>query len=167
MKIFKYPLSMASYSFLKLPKNYEIIRVDQVEGEFYLWAIVDTRNDVTQQFFQCLPIPVLEEFTLQLPKNSEIIHVSDFNGKFYMWIKYESDDNYEPRYFECYKTGMEFKNPEMSLEYLGLCKLWIMQELGLYIFENRYKTNSKRGEKFWLQAENNPSVCTLDHNGNE
>jgi hypothetical protein len=42
----------------------------------------------------------------------------------------------EPRYLECYKTGQPIETPTQFLSYLGACKLFIMQELCLYVFEN-------------------------------
>lgn len=87
-KILKYELSIKEKQELKLPVGSIIIRVDDVDGKFYLWAIVDMNEDVL-----------------------------------------------ETRYIEFYKTGQEFKTPKEKLKYLGFCKLHIMQELGLYVFE--------------------------------
>ena len=92
-KIFKYELSIKEKQCIKLPIDSDIIRVDDVDGKFYIWAIVNVSNE------------------------SEEIET-------------------ENRYFEFYKTGQEILTPLENLKYLGFCKLFIMQELGLYVFEN-------------------------------
>ena len=40
-KIFKYELGIKEKQEIKLPVNAEIIRVDDVDGKFFLWAIVE------------------------------------------------------------------------------------------------------------------------------
>lgn len=92
-KIFKYELSIKEKQEIELPINAEIIRVDDVDGKFFLWAIV------------------------QPPKEDE-------------------EPETESRYLEFYKTGQEIKTDIQDLVYIGFCKLFIMQELGLYVFEN-------------------------------
>lgn len=87
-KIFKYELKIKEKQILDLPIGSEIIRVDDVDGKFYLWAIVEVS---------------------------------------------EEDQETEPRHLEFYKTGQEISSN--NLKYLGFCKLFIMQELGLYVFE--------------------------------
>lgn len=91
-KIFKYELSIKEKQVLKLPLDSKIIRVDDVDGKFYLWAIVNTPTEEGEEI--------------------------------------ETED----RLIEFYKTGQPIENSE-SLLYLGFCKLYIMQELGLYVFE--------------------------------
>jgi len=96
-KIFKYELAIQEKQEIVLPIGAKIIRVDDVEGKFWLWAIVD------------VPDPNFEET--------------------------EEDIDTEIRYIEFYKTGQEIKTDLKRLTYLGFCKLHIMQELGLYVFE--------------------------------
>lgn len=91
--IYKYELSIKEKQELKLPIGSKIIRVDDVEGKFFLWAIV------TQ------------------PENED------------------SSIETESRFLEFYKTGQPIED-DTNLVYLGFCKLFIMQELGLYVFEN-------------------------------
>lgn len=80
-------------------------------------------------------MPIQEKFELALPKNAQIIRVADVDGLFYLWAIVDTEtQETETRFIECYKTGQPIENPE-SLIYLGLCCLFIMQELGLYIFE--------------------------------
>ena len=98
-KIFKYEMSIKEKQEIELPVDAKIIRVDDLDGKFYLWAIVE--------FDEMEPIVGTEE-----------------------------DQQYETRYLEFYKTGQEIKTTSEDLHYLGFCKLFIMQELGLYVFEN-------------------------------
>jgi hypothetical protein len=81
-------------------------------------------------------LPVQEKFTLELPVDARIIRVDDIDGLFWLWAIVQPGPPYETRRFECYKTGQPIETPPDHLTYLGLCKLFIMQELGLYIFEN-------------------------------
>lgn len=92
-KIFKYELSIKEKQTIDLPHGAEIIRVDDVDGKFYLWAIVTP--------------PVEGEET-----ETQTIHL------------------------EFYKTGQEINTPISELKYIGFCKLFIGQELGLYVFVN-------------------------------
>lgn len=46
--IFKYQLPVAEQCNLDLPKGADIIRVDGIEGFFYLWAIIDTEEKETE-----------------------------------------------------------------------------------------------------------------------
>lgn len=93
-KIFKYEMSIKEKQEIELPLNAEIIRVDDVEGRFFLWAMVD----------------------IQLEGEPEV--------------------EFEKRFLEFYKTGQPIETPSENLKYIGFCKLFIMQELGLYVFEN-------------------------------
>jgi len=88
-KIFKYELSVKEKQVISLPKDAIILRVDDVDGKFYLWAIVETGEDI----------------------------------------------EFEERHLEFYKTGQPIETKISDLQYLGFCKLFIMQELGLYVFE--------------------------------
>ena len=94
-KIFKYEMSIKEKQEIELPVGANIIRVDDVDGKFFLWAIVDA------------------------PKEDEEVET-------------------EIRYLEFYKTGQPIED-DTYLIYLGFCKLFIMQELGLYVFE-RFKS---------------------------
>lgn len=92
-KIFKYEMSIKEKQEVVLPVNAEIIRVDDLDGKFFLWAIVEP------------------------PKEDE-------------------ENQTEVRFIEFYKTGQPIITPTENLKYIGFCKLFIMQELGLYVFEN-------------------------------
>jgi len=92
-KIFKYTMPVKEIVELELPKGYTIIRTQDIEGEFFIWAIVDTEEKETEKLV-----------------------------------------------LELYKTGQEFKSPLEDLEFIGFCRLFIMQELGLYVFKNIKKS---------------------------
>jgi hypothetical protein len=81
-------------------------------------------------------LPVQEKFVIELPAGAQIIRVDDVDGKFWLWAIVDTEAEKESRYIECYKTGQPIETPLEDLNYLGLCKLFIMQELGLYMFEN-------------------------------
>lgn len=83
------------------------------------------------------PIPTKKKHELELPKDAKIIRVEDVDGLFYLWAIVETDINEkEIRYLEFYKTGQPIETPLENLNFLGTCKLFIMQELCLYVFEN-------------------------------
>lgn len=82
-------------------------------------------------------LPVQEKLTIDLPAGADIIRVDDVDGLFWLWaiVDPESTES-APRRIECYKTGQPIETPMENLKYLGSCKLFIMQELCLYMFEN-------------------------------
>ena len=85
------------------------------------------------------PLPVQEKYTIELPVGARIIRVEDISGLFFLWAIVDPETQLtEPRHLEFYKTGQLMGEPTAGLVYLGLCKLFIMQELGLYVFE-RFK----------------------------
>jgi hypothetical protein len=81
-------------------------------------------------------LPVQEKFVIELPAAAQIVRVDDVDGLFWMWAIVDTEAEKEPRYIECYKTGQPIETPLEHLHYLGCCKLFIMQELCLYMFEN-------------------------------
>ena len=81
-------------------------------------------------------LPVQEKFVIELPRDAEIIRVDDVDGLFWLWAIVNPEAEKEPRYIECYKTGQPIETELGDLKYLGCCKLFIMQELCLYMFEN-------------------------------
>jgi hypothetical protein len=87
-------------------------------------------------------LPVLEKFTIELPAEASIIRVDDVDGKFWLWAVVDNEAPTEQRFIECYKTGQSIETPLDELRYLGCCKLFIMQELCLYMFENVAKRPS-------------------------
>lgn len=87
-------------------------------------------------------LKILEKQELELPIDATIIRVDDVDGKFWLWAMVIVPDEdggvieTETRYLEFYKTGQEINTDTSHLKYLGFCKLFIIQELGLYVFEN-------------------------------
>jgi hypothetical protein len=89
-------------------------------------------------------IPVQEKYDIELPKYAQIIRVEDVDGLFFLWaiVNTTQDIDTEKRYLEFYKTGQLIETPLEDLKFLGTCKLFIMQELCLYVFENIKKYGS-------------------------
>ena len=87
-------------------------------------------------------IPVTEKHNIELPKGAIIIRVDDVEGLFFLWAIVNPDEEHptEKRCLEFYKTGQPIETPLERLNYLGTCKLFIMQELCLYVFENTFET---------------------------
>jgi hypothetical protein len=81
-------------------------------------------------------LPVQEKFVIELPAMAQIIRVEDVAGLFWLWAIVDTEASLEARHMECYKTGQPIETPLHNLHYLGACKLFIMQELCLYVFEN-------------------------------
>jgi hypothetical protein len=92
------------------------------------------------------PLPVQEKYAIELPKDALIIRVEDVDGLFFLWAIVDTDEETpkEKRYLEFYKTGQPIETPLSDLFFLGTCKLFIMQELCLYVFENLAETNKNR-----------------------
>lgn len=86
-------------------------------------------------------LPVQEKLTIELPRGAQIIRVEDVAGLFWLWAIVDPEAEKEPRHIECYKTGQPIETPLQHLKYLGACKLFIMQELCLYMFENIHAAN--------------------------
>jgi len=84
------------------------------------------------------PLPVQEKWEIQLPFDAKIIRVGDVDGLFFLWaiVNTDEDVQLEIRSLEFYKTGQPIETPITDLIYIGECKLFIMQELCLYTFEN-------------------------------
>lgn len=87
-------------------------------------------------------IPTKEKYVIELPMDAKIIRVEDVDGLFFLWaiVNPEEDHPVEKRFLEFYKTGQPIETPISQLTYLGSCKLFIMQELCLYVFENVHET---------------------------
>ena len=75
-----------------------------------------------------------------LEESAKIIRVDDVDGQFFIWVLLDPEAEPVLRYFECYKTGQPILTPVEDLEYLGNYKMFIMQELCLYMFENKNVT---------------------------
>lgn len=82
------------------------------------------------------PLPVQEKYVIELPKGAIIIRAEDVEGLFFLWAIVDTDAEKEKRHLEFYKTGQPITTPLSDLKFIGTCKLFIMQELCLYVFEN-------------------------------
>lgn len=80
-------------------------------------------------------LKIQEKQELTLPQGAKIIRVDDLDGMFFLWAMVNADADWptEVVNLEFYKTGQPIDNPD-GLCYIGFCKLFIMQELGLYAF---------------------------------
>ena len=82
------------------------------------------------------PIPVQEKYIIELPKGAKIIRCQDVDGLFFLWAIVNTEAQSEARHLELYKTGQPILTPLENLVMIGQCRLFIMQELMLYVFEN-------------------------------
>jgi|SRR5690606_27215819 len=80
-------------------------------------------------------MPVLEHFTMNLPKNAEIIRVAEQGGMFWMWAVVDTRLPDEERHFHAVKCGGNVPEGRL-LNYIGMCAIFVQQELALYIFED-------------------------------
>ena len=51
--IFKYQIPVQEKFTLNLPDGANIIRVEDVDGMFFMWAMVDTEKEPTKRYFEC------------------------------------------------------------------------------------------------------------------
>lgn len=159
MKIFKYTvLDGYSGKYIVAPKNIQIIRMgfvlDNYNNGSFVWGIVDTNAELVEQRiyytdtsttlskdFQKnkynnsrIQLRIKEKQDVLLPCNSKIVGVEDEDGK--LWLYYNDSRRHinEYKMIVFYKTGQKITEPIDSLEYIGGCRLFIMQELFLYAF---------------------------------
>lgn len=153
-KIFKYTIDPVT-RIARMPHG-RILRVDHVDDGFYpkgdyVWAIVDADD---KDFFEC-PFPVgnwsaapsptitrnhefyelkvKEKQTLELYQQP--IFAQEDDGKLFVWTNPVSLEDKPKEYkIAVYKTGQKIDIDPDKLTYIGLCRLWIVQELGLYTF---------------------------------
>lgn len=52
-KIYKYQLAVLEKQVVQLPKDAKIIRIDDVEGKIYLWAMCDTEAELENRYLCC------------------------------------------------------------------------------------------------------------------
>ena len=154
-KIFKYDLKIGGegqnqYWYANCPKG-RVIRTDYVDDGFYkgnfVWIIVDSEDKDIQErkidWINCVPrktgnniqLGVLEKQFILLPVGSSINSVYDADGMF--WLDYslpKADYGLQRVCIKGYKTGQEILDNVDDMEYIGFCKIWILQELGVYFF---------------------------------
>lgn len=149
-KIFKYEVDPATR--LALVPKCTPLRVDYVDDGFYtghfVWAIVDENDGL--KFNQHFPdvswsaCPPPESFInvpyeyLRVKEKQEIytdgpiIYTRESDGR--MVVYYKRTGELTLNHIAVYKTGQAIDLPIERLHYLGLNRLWIIQELGLYTF---------------------------------
>lgn len=91
-------------------------------------------SDATGRVIFKYQIPVLESFTMRLPEGAEILRVEDQGGMFWMWALVRTDVPDVIRQFHAFKCGGKIPD-HLKLNYIGLCAVFVQQELALYIFE--------------------------------
>ncbi len=79
-------------------------------------------------------MPVLEQFEMKLPYGAMIIRMESQGGMFWLWALVDTNAPIETRKFRAFKTGAPVP-PDLKLQYLGFCAVFVQMELGLYIFE--------------------------------
>lgn len=144
MKIFKYRIENG---FASYPENAIVIRTDHVDDGFYfgdfLWAIVEpgqenVRQKVDRVGWSLAPKPDVPLNKVQIAvKEKQIIrsgtpvYAHEDDGKIYVYCLYDTVRNHE---IAVYKTGQQIDVNISDYTYIGLNRLWIIQELGLYTF---------------------------------
>ena len=93
-------------------------------------------SDATGRVIFKYQMPVLEQFTMQLPVGAQIIRMEDQGGMFWLWAVVRTDVPDETRRFRAFKCGGKIPD-DLNLEYIGFCAVFVQQELGLYIFEDK------------------------------
>ncbi len=151
-KIFKYKIEN---NHTRIPIGAKVLRIDHVDDGFYkgdfLWAIVDVDQKEMVDFEWSgkpysaarLPDPYyMGQHELKVKEKQSIsiygypCSAGEQDGKIYVYSDHETArsklDTYDIAVF---KTGQAIDIPIEKLRYLGLNRLWIIQELGLYTFE--------------------------------
>lgn len=135
--IYRYEITEIEYRHLQVEPGYKPIRVDEINGVFSMWAEVDTDKTVIHHIIRRVQLPVQEKFTIALPQSAKIIHAQDHKGLFYLWYIYEATDENKAakdRKLVFFKTGQPIPDDMILSPLIGTCKLFIMQELCLYLF---------------------------------
>lgn len=150
--------------FNDIPAQSTIIRKAWVDDGFYkgyfIWAIVDrsskdpeterleltfTRNDFTDSVPQLSEIEtsndwrrlkIKETQTVVTPR-AELLAIAEDDGELYVTFPIESDIDDEVVELVAYKTGQDITINLDEYSYIGLGRIWIVQELGLYFFASK------------------------------
>lgn len=80
-------------------------------------------------------MPIQESFTMTLPEGAQILRVADQEGMFWMWAVVDTRLPDEVRQFVAVKCGANVPDDKV-LNYIGMCAIFVQQELALYIFED-------------------------------
>jgi len=152
-KIFKYSIDPVT-RIAEMPRG-QGLRVDYVDDGFYkgdyVWAIVDSNDKDKFDFpfpsskWSKSPRPenlsFFEKKELKVKEKQEILsygepfYAEEDDGKMFVYCG-ETDRSYEKSHkIAVFKTGQKIDLPLEKMTYLGLNRLWIIQELGLYVFK--------------------------------
>lgn len=93
-------------------------------------------SETTGRVIYKYQMPVLERFTMLLPEGAKIIRMADEGGMFWLWAEVRTDVPDVTRTFWAFKCGGEMPD-DVELDYIGFCAVFVQQELGLYIYEQR------------------------------
>lgn len=141
------------------PEFLQVLRIDHVDdGQYkgdFIWGIVDTDNlNIKERDYSYLKFPfnkgasesdLIEsgvEFKSHKLKVKEaqdifiagcLVGASELDGDIFVHYTPENKEAHKER-IVVYKTGQEIREPIENLQYLGLNRLWIVQELGVYTF---------------------------------
>ena len=149
MKILKYDIndySGSKKSIRTLPKGSDILRVDHVDDGFYkgnfVWAIPSNSKEAETEIpslgylksgdrmpLDGLKIKVKEEQVVRCP---HILQAYELDGELFVWFT-NHDNQIKEQKVKMVKTGQEFEL-EDGYRFVGLNRLWIVQELALYVF---------------------------------
>jgi len=156
-KIFKYKL-LEEGDFgtwhVDLPCEHKLLRIDFVDDcqykGWYVWAIVDTDNlaGVFRKFVNPETKYTLAEFNSAaglIPHEMRVkekqgvtllsppVYAEEQDGKLFIYT--EEKVGVRQKYIiHFYKTGQQLPDNINDFEYIGLNRLWIVAELGLYTF---------------------------------
>ena len=153
-KIFKYTIDPVT-RIARMPHG-RVLRVDHVDDGFYpkgdyVWAIVDAED---KEFFEypfpsgnwsAVPVSNIarkHEFYELKVKEKQVLELyqppifaEEDDGKLFVWTG-PVDFGDKPKKYKIavYKTGQKIDIDPAKLTYIGVCRLWIVQELALYVF---------------------------------
>lgn len=151
-KIFKYDFNRETGE-VEMPEEALILRIDHVDDGFYkgdfLWAIVNPedkkvkRNILSylpynlnekydQENVRTIQLKVKEKQTISIP--GKPLRVKENDGE--ILLQFKLDLNNPPSEYKIafFKTGQPIDIDISAQNYLGLARIWIVQELGLYSF---------------------------------
>lgn len=150
LKIFKYKYDRETNSAI-MPDYKLVLRIEHVDDGFYkgdfIWAIVDPTdtflsekkfnlgfpyNAAPKQSAENL-VPVrIKVKEAQKIKCGEPVFAQEKDGDIYIYT--EPHTKIKEHEIVVYKTGQEIREDLNKLKYIGLNKIWIIMELGLYTF---------------------------------
>lgn len=151
-KIFKYNYNRETGE-VEMPRDAIILRLDHVDDGFYkgdfLWAIVDPKHSkikrnihspfpysrsetYQQENVRTIKLKVKEKQIVVIP--GKPLQVEENDGE--IILKFSLDLKNPPSEYKIafFKTGQPIDIDLSKSQYLGLARIWIVQELGLYTF---------------------------------